>query len=78
MTLHFSNLFQNAMMTFEDEKLDNAMDALKETDKLCSLDTSFVKSFKSVFRRTGKARKNAKFPWNMVTNCFKKKTKIFI
>ena len=42
------------MMTFEDEKLDGAVNFLKETEKLCNLESSgnIVKSFKSkVFRR---------------------------
>ncbi|XP_072042144.1 tetratricopeptide repeat protein 39C-like [Amphiura filiformis] len=48
--------FMNAMMTFEDEKLDGAVESLKETEKLCNLESgNIVKSFKSkVFRKDSK------------------------
>ena len=49
------------MMTFEDEKLDGAVESLKETEKLCNLDSgSIVKSFKSkVFRKDSKTGRSA-------------------
>lgn len=40
--------FMNALMTYEDDKLDAAMEALKETEKLCSSKSGgFMKSFKT-------------------------------
>ncbi|XP_071502427.1 tetratricopeptide repeat protein 39C-like [Diadema antillarum] len=39
--------FMNALMTYEDDKLDGAMEAIKETDKLCnSHHDGFMKSLK--------------------------------
>ncbi|XP_022101455.1 tetratricopeptide repeat protein 39C-like [Acanthaster planci] len=50
--------FMNAMMTFEDDKMDSAMESLKETEKLCATSEGFMKSLKSkVMRRSNSSNK---------------------
>ncbi|XP_033640932.1 tetratricopeptide repeat protein 39C-like isoform X1 [Asterias rubens] len=50
--------FMNAMMTFEDDKMDSALESLKETEKLCSTSEGFMKSLRSKVMRRDSATKN--------------------
>lgn len=45
--LYLITLFQNALTTFEDDKLAEALSCLKETEKRCAMQTGWLKSMKT-------------------------------
>ena len=47
--------FMQALMTFEDDKLSEAMKALQETEKVCETGNGFMKSMRKKFRRKKKS-----------------------
>ena len=47
--------FMQALMTFEDDKLSEAMKALHETEKVCETGNGFMKSVKRKFRKKKKS-----------------------
>ena len=57
-------------MTFEDEKLSQAMKALQETEKRCENTQGFMKSIKKKLKK-GKKEVQKK-PFNEIRMCYKK------
>ena len=47
--------FMQALMTFEDDKLSEAMKALHETEKVCETSNGFMKSVKRKFKKKKKS-----------------------
>lgn len=47
--------FQQALMSFEEDKLATAQKVLQETEKCCDISDGFVKSFKRKFSKKKKA-----------------------
>ena len=67
-------MFQQALMTFEDEKLDLAITSLKATQKLCnSADQDLVDNLKNRFRKKVTfdiSNVNRRFSFSHFTLCF--------